>query len=167
MWNSQNTLPMASIASPVGFGDVAPSSRLFHPLTKSSHNCRGLSGNGRNSPIVGTDRLMNVRLAMSTAMMTTTHVTAGASERSRQRRMTAVAPPSSSAPPRASTPMTNCVSWARRNEARRLLPCDWSSCTSSSLRWRNLAIAPRRESKVGKRGIAPNTARTEAHASLA
>ena len=89
----------ASTARPVGFGDVDPSSRPFHPLTKSPHNCRGLSGNGRNSPIVGTERLMNERLAMRTAMITANQVMSGASERSRQRRMTAWLRPAIGASP--------------------------------------------------------------------
>ena len=165
MWNSHSTLPAASTASPVGFGDVDPSSRPFQPLTKSLHSWRGLSGNGRNSPIVGTDRLMNERLATSTATITASHVIIGASERSRQRRMTAVALPS--AAPLASTPITSCVSRARRNDASRLLPRDCRSCTSASLTRRSLAIAPRRASSVGNRGIAPIRARTDAHASRA
>ena len=92
MWNSHSTLPIESTARPVGFGDVEPSSRRFQPLTKSLHSWRGLSGNGRNSPIVGTERLMNERLATSTARITAIHVTSGASERSRQRLTTAPSP---------------------------------------------------------------------------
>ena len=126
MWNNHNTLPAANTASPVGFGAVAPSSRAFHPLTKSPHSWRGLSGNGRNSPIVGTERLMNERLATSTATITASQVIIGASERSRHRRITAVARPSA-APPGASRPITSWVSRVRRNEASRLLPRDWRS----------------------------------------
>jgi hypothetical protein len=86
MLKSVKTLNPASVAHPVGFGEVAPAPFGFQPDRNDSSSRRGLSGNGRNSPTGGRPPSMNDRPPTTIPTMTAIQATTGAVVLWRQRR---------------------------------------------------------------------------------
>src|SRR5689334_871309 len=89
---SHSTLAIESTPHPVGLATVAPRPAGLHPEVKSDHQSRGLAGNGRNSPTVGTLWSIIVRLARRMNNSTDAQAIVVLSGLSRQRRTVADSP---------------------------------------------------------------------------